>query len=104
MTNDLRKPNDNNYRDFGMYSGEQVSTNHSGLGSPLFTTPPKANRKPHPNSLSFKDTRLRVILIKKGIFLKTVIAKKIPFFIRISAQRYCRENGQNICWGYYFSF
>lgn len=34
MTNDLRKPNDNNYKDFGMYSGEQVSTNHSGLGSP----------------------------------------------------------------------
>lgn len=64
-----------------------MSKNHSSLGSLLFTTiPPKANRKPHPHPLSFKDTRLGVILIKKGSFLTRVILKKIPFFI-ISAPK-----------------
>lgn len=56
-----------------------VSKNHVTQGSLLFTIIlPKANRKPHPNPLSFKDTRLRIIPIKKGSFLTRVI----PFFIR----------------------
>lgn len=59
-----------------MYTEEQLRKTHDSLGSLLFTTiPPKANRKPHPNLCSFKDTRLRVILIKEDIFLKEVIKK-----------------------------
>lgn len=55
-TGNLRKPNDNNYKYFGRYTGEQLSKNYNSLGSlPFATIPPKANRKPHASLLSCND-------------------------------------------------
>lgn len=71
----------NNHKHFGIYTGKQLSKNLS-LGSLLFIgIPPKANGKCYPNSLSSKDSRLKVILIKKGILLNGLILKKTSFFI-----------------------
>jgi len=54
VTNDLRKPNDNNYNNFDMYAGEQLTNNHGSLGSLLF--PPKANRILYPKAHSSSKT------------------------------------------------